>query len=307
MSNLKTQKQNQCDVPKFSVIIPNKNRTNSLYRAVSSVLKQTYKSFEIIIVDDSQPKIYDKIYKKYANNMNKIKLIRGSKTGDSEAREIGIKKATGKYIAFLDSDNEFLPRKLDKHLYVWEKTENIGMSWDIQLIVKGRKVWKCDNPVFMEDRKHLVKTLLFTNPITMSTGVVDRKLLLDIIKKPIKGPFDHILWLRLATKFKCIYIPEILTKVYVDGEDRLSSNRRRRINEFFRVLPEQIKVLKWYIKRYRDYNIVPMWIFIKFDELFSRLSPNLMRIIHAPMRIIISKSKIAENTGISLFLEKKRV
>jgi glycosyltransferase involved in cell wall biosynthesis len=101
--------QNPC----VSVIIPTYNRAEMLIRAIRSVLKQTYEDYEIIVVDDGSTDDTAKVMKAYEND--KFKYIRYSlNKGGAFARNLGLDSSRGKYIAFLDSDDEWLPTKLEK-------------------------------------------------------------------------------------------------------------------------------------------------------------------------------------------------
>ena len=100
---------------KISIIIPTYNREKLLIRSIKSILKQTYKNFEIIIVDDFSKDNTKNIINIF--NDKRIRYIRLRKNkGASVARNIGIKKATGKYISFQDSDDIFHFDKLEKQI-----------------------------------------------------------------------------------------------------------------------------------------------------------------------------------------------
>jgi glycosyltransferase involved in cell wall biosynthesis len=104
------------DLPRVSVIIPSYRRTSSLVRAVNSVRKQTYPAaaIEIIVVDDASPnpKFYDRLQQKWKED-TQVQLHRLTQNvGQSGARNHAIKHATGKYIAFLDDDDAWLPEKV---------------------------------------------------------------------------------------------------------------------------------------------------------------------------------------------------
>lgn len=106
--------------PLVSVIIPAYNRADVISRAINSVLAQTLQNFEIIVIDDgSEPPI-----RKIKNN--KISLIRHHENkGAAAARNTGIRAARGKLIAFLDSDDEWLPDKLQKQVAFLEKNPSV--------------------------------------------------------------------------------------------------------------------------------------------------------------------------------------
>jgi len=97
---------------KVSTIIPTYNRANLLRRAIESVLDQTYRDFELIVVDDGSTDSTEGVVKAF--NDNRIRYIRHMMNrGLSSARNTGIKNANGEYVAFLDTDDEWLPEYLD--------------------------------------------------------------------------------------------------------------------------------------------------------------------------------------------------
>jgi len=105
-------------MPKISVIIPFYGRSNLLKRAIKSVLDQTFQNFEIIIIDDNDPGAYKNKTKKIIEIFNdkRIRFINHNKNkGNKSARNTGLNKAKGEYIAFLD-DDEWLPNKIEKQI-----------------------------------------------------------------------------------------------------------------------------------------------------------------------------------------------
>lgn len=100
---------------KVSVIIPTFNRAKLIKRSIQSVLDQTYQDFEVIIVDDGSTDDTKSVIESFKNP--RIKYISHDiNKGPSAARNAGIKNAKGKYIAFQDSDDEWLPEKLEKQM-----------------------------------------------------------------------------------------------------------------------------------------------------------------------------------------------
>ncbi len=105
------------NIPFVSVIIPTHNRSAMLERAVQSVLRQTYKNFECIIVDDASTDDTPDVLKKLSNRDARIKHIRHENNRFSCAtRNSGIRISSGNFIAFLDDDDEWLPKKLEKQI-----------------------------------------------------------------------------------------------------------------------------------------------------------------------------------------------
>lgn len=99
-------------IPTVSVVIPTYNRAHLVGRAIQSVLNQTYQDFEIIVVDDGSTDNTEEVVKSF--NDPRIRYIRHDQNrGGSAARNTGIKMARGEYIAFQDSDDEWLPEKLE--------------------------------------------------------------------------------------------------------------------------------------------------------------------------------------------------
>ena len=116
--------------PLVSVVIPTWNRAGLIVRAINSVLSQTYSNWELIIVDDGSTDNTDEVVKKFQENDTRIRFIKHEKNsgGNSVPKNIGIKNAAGEYIAFLDSDDEYLPEKMEKQINLFNKSEikNLG-------------------------------------------------------------------------------------------------------------------------------------------------------------------------------------
>ncbi|MGL4992016.1 MAG: glycosyltransferase family 2 protein [Sarcina sp.] len=110
----------------ISVVIPTYKRSDYICRAIESILKQTYKNIEIIVIDDNEKSSKDQLntYKVLANYIeNKIikYYINDKVHGGSGARNKGIEVSSGNYIAFLDDDDEYMPEKIEKQLACFKK------------------------------------------------------------------------------------------------------------------------------------------------------------------------------------------
>jgi len=110
--------------PLVSVIIPFYNRLAWLAAAVESVLGQTFDKFEIILVDDGSEQTFDDLT---SLRDPRIRIVRQKHSGRSVARNMGIHESKGKYVAFLDSDDLFMPTKLEAQVDILEHQTDVGL------------------------------------------------------------------------------------------------------------------------------------------------------------------------------------
>jgi glycosyltransferase involved in cell wall biosynthesis len=114
--------------PLVSCIIPTYNRAHIVGRAIQSVLNQTYKNIEVIVVDDgSQDNTQEVVLSIKDERVRYIRLHRNF--GAAFARNIGIANARGEFVAFLDSDDCFLPEKIEKQVELMLKDESTGVCY----------------------------------------------------------------------------------------------------------------------------------------------------------------------------------
>jgi len=122
--------------PLVSVIIPLHNAEPFVGSAVRSVLEQTWPDLEVILVDDGSTD--GSLEQCKALTDPRIRLIRQPKRGASAARNLGIRAARGRYLAFLDADDCWKPDKLQRHLDVLERERSIGLSFDRCVTIDAR-------------------------------------------------------------------------------------------------------------------------------------------------------------------------
>lgn len=113
-------------MPLVSVIIPTYNRTTYIGEAIDSVLAQTYENYEIIVIDDGSSVDVKKVLKPYED---KIKYLYQENRGLAAARNTGIKNSSGDYLAFLDDDDLFEPRKLEIQVKILESNPDVGFVY----------------------------------------------------------------------------------------------------------------------------------------------------------------------------------
>jgi glycosyltransferase involved in cell wall biosynthesis len=112
--------------PTASIILPTYNRAKLLPMAINSVLDQTYKNYELIVIDDGSTDNTKQVLKPF---QEKIRYIFTDHKGASHARNVGMKAASGRYIAFLDSDDTYLPFKLEIQIDFMEHHSDVGMVY----------------------------------------------------------------------------------------------------------------------------------------------------------------------------------
>ena len=119
-----------------SVIIPTYNRPEYICEAIESVLTQTYKNYEIIVINDGSIADIKKVLDSY---MSKIKYIYQENKGITATRNIGIKNSKGKYLAFLDDDDLFELRKLEIQVPILENNPKIGFAYSDYYVLETNK------------------------------------------------------------------------------------------------------------------------------------------------------------------------
>lgn len=128
-----------------SVIIPTYKRSEYIERAIHSILMQTYKDIEIIVVDDNdsdteERKILEEKMKKYSNNKKIIYMQHKQNKNGAAARNTGIKIAHGEYITFLDDDDYFLTNRIEKMVNTLRENNEFDCAYSSTIITKNKKI-----------------------------------------------------------------------------------------------------------------------------------------------------------------------
>ena len=201
-------------MPKVSVIIPAYNRAYLVSRAIQSVLNQTYKDFEVIIVDDGSTDNTEEVVKGFDDK--KVRYIKHERNkGVAATRNTGIKATRSKYIAFQDSDDEWLPEKLEKQMAGFRNaSSNIGVVYTGFLRIEGDKKTYVPSPEVTQKEGDIHNSLLRGNFVTPQAAVVKRECFekAGMFDEGISGLEDWELWLRISKyyHFKCIDEPLII-------------------------------------------------------------------------------------------------
>jgi teichuronic acid biosynthesis glycosyltransferase TuaG len=202
------------DKPLVSVIMPTWNRAAIIGDAIRSVLAQTYSNFELLVCDDwTADKTYEIIP---AFNDERIKWLPAKKNSGkpSVPKNRGIKESKGEWIAFLDSDDQWLPDKLELQIQALAKTNLKASSTNARRIVNG--IDKDEPFIFWNRRKITFKDLFFGNMVINSSAMFHRSLIDKVIGFPeyMTIAEDYALWLRVATFTDFAYVDAEAVKYF---------------------------------------------------------------------------------------------
>lgn len=291
--------------PEVSVIIPTYNRAQSLSRAIQSVLNQTYQNFELIIVDDMSRDNTEEVIKNF--NDSRIKYFRHEvNLGGSAARNTGIKRSAGKYLAFLDSDDEWLERKLELQVNAMESRPSD--AWGgvyCSFIYTDRK----DGLVEAVKYGNLKKDVLNqeANLCAGSTLLVSKSVIDDIglFDEKFKRHQDLEFLVRFFRKYKVLVVREPLVKIdghriikgvtLVEVKKQYLSKFETDIDEFGRDVAQAIYAKHWlevswifakekncfesfrYLKKSMQYKVLPLQMYFSmlYQATLRRLYGNV--------------------------------
>lgn len=208
--------------PQISVIIPTYNRATFLEKSVSSVLNQTFKNFELIIIDDGSTDNSYEIIKNF--NDSRIRYIRNQKNfGVSYSRNLGIKNAEADLIAFLDSDDMWKKEKLEIQFNEMKRNPDFLLSHTEEIWYKNNKRV---NPRSIHKKRggNIFQNSLKLCSISMSTVMVHKKLfdIVGLFDENLPACEDYDMWLRVTARYEVLLINLPLTIKFGGRPDQLS-------------------------------------------------------------------------------------
>ena len=211
-----------------SIICPTHNCEKFVEQTISCVLSQSYSNVELIIVDDNSTDKTVEIIKKH--NDNRIKLFVNEKNeGAAYSRNLAIKNATGKYIAFLDGDDIWLPNKLEKQIQFMEEN-NYDFSYTDYEVVDEQG--KSTGIYFTGPKKVTYRKFLRIDYIGTSTVIYRRDVYPDLeIPNNIYKRNDDAMWLLLSKKCDC-YLMKGIYSQYRRNEGSISSGKKRKLFKY---------------------------------------------------------------------------
>lgn len=270
-----------------SVVIPNYNRKDELLRAIDSVLEQSLKVVDILVVDDcSSFDITSFLNESYGNKIEEfsIKCIRNEvNKGAAASRNIGVSNAQGTLIAFLDSDDYWDKTKLEKQVKLFHSKSNLDLVYTNQVLKEDGQMIPSDKHLINDN---LASALIqgWTAPNTSTLMFKKESFLkLDGFNEDLKSCQDHDLWFKVAKfEFNIDFIDEALSTFVLDSSDRISYNLKKRMNgvysflgiwKSFIIVNSSKKVFASFQRNYFYRTSLPIFVLmVKEKNFFKALS-----------------------------------
>lgn len=252
-------------MPKVSVIVPVYRVERYIAETIRSVLNQTYTDFELLIIDDESPDRSIEICQGFTDP--RLKIIHQKNRGLAGARNTGIRHAQGNYLAFLDSDDLWLPQKLEKHIAHLEQHPTVGVSFSRSAFIDeaGQPLGIYQMPKLTE----ITPGYLFCrNPVSNGSCVVIRHEVFEGIKfqENLYGTIENFYfddrfrqsediecWLRIAlqTNWQIEGIPEALT-LYRVNSGGLSANLIKQYESWEKIIENTQQYAPDFIREWGD-------------------------------------------------------
>jgi glycosyltransferase involved in cell wall biosynthesis len=219
------------DQPLISVIMPTYNHGRFIGEAIRSVLDQTYKNFELIVVDNHSEDNTEERVRSFGDARIKYFKFRNNDVIAS-SRNFGIKRSSGRYIAFLDSDDMWLPFKLRSQVDCMEKNSDAGLMYTKCLVMKDGKTYRTAPCMNLYNGCVFGRMILMTN-VPILTAMIRK----EVVEKI--GLFDEDVnlvavedwdyWIRLSKEYRVVSSAEP-SAIYREHGKNISKGLRQQLN-----------------------------------------------------------------------------
>ena len=262
----------------ISVIILTYNRANLLKEGISSVLKQTYQNFELIIVDDGSLNNTEKIVKGFKDQ--RIVYLKHEKNrGVAASCNTGVKKAVGSYVFILNDDDLIVPWALEKLIkkIMQSDLEKLGgvYGWSWWIDDKGKTL----RIINLKERDYIFDTVLkkqvFTN-LLIKKGVFEKA---GLYNENLLTNEDFDFYLRMAKNYQFDFVPEILTIIRTHSQAHLSTFTRRHIRGHAKIIEKYSG--NWRSHKFLLVSFFPPKIYIQLS-IFKNFIMNKIKLFLNP-------------------------
>jgi glycosyltransferase involved in cell wall biosynthesis len=210
-----------------SVVMATYNMAPHIRTAVQSVLDQTYDRVEVLIVDDGSTDNTPEVVEKMRAD-RRVQVHRQANQGQAAAKNKGIELAHGEFVAFLDADDEWMPRKLELQLPLFERSSSVGVVYSAFecMNVDGKTF---SRPRTVMHRGEVSGRLLIENFVCFPSAVVRRECIDRVgafVERYVMG-IDYDLWLRISAMYEFDFVREATVRYRV-WSGQMSRNHRKR-------------------------------------------------------------------------------
>ena len=242
--------------PMVSVVIPTYKRSEMLPRAIKSVLSQTYKNVQVVVVDDNNPDSEYRIRTKeivhqFDGDLRVKYVLHEKNMNGSVARNTGIRNADGEIVAFLDDDDVWKPEKIQKQLEAFD-SEKIALVY-CNYEIYNETASKISNPNIPFIKGNVFDELMRNNFIGSTSFPLLRKSVVDDLggfDVLLESSQDYDMWIRMARNYYVNYVDEVLVTYYVHGENQITKSYKKRISGHERIIEKNINYYKSHTKAY---------------------------------------------------------
>jgi glycosyltransferase involved in cell wall biosynthesis len=258
------------DNPFFTVVIPTHNRSNLLKRSVTSVLAQTFEDFELIIVDDHSTDDTVSVVRSFSDPRIRY-MLNNRANGASGARNVGIFSAKGKWVAFLDDDDVWLPEKLG---YQYELAQNVNKVVGLICTDYGIYKDKQNNPIIFKNRPSgwVKDRLLYGGIIGCLSSVCVR---IDVLKaiegfdERFPSCQDQDLFIRVAELSQFAHVPKTLVYMYQELRNRIGQDHKSKLDGYILFRNKYSSLIEKSVRlRYRHESRIFIYALLQSEKSF---------------------------------------
>ncbi len=214
-------------MPKVSVVIPSYNHAAYLEQTVQSVFAQSFTDYEVLVIDDGSS---DRSMELLLSYQDRLTVLSKENGGPASAKNMGLRRAVGEYIAFLDSDDLWSPDKLELQVRYLDDHRDVGLVFgDAVAFSENERGDHVETGRLTGAGHRMSFSGLFNVNFIPSCTVMVRSTCIDSVgmfeeSRDLLGGDDYELWLRIARRYRLGYIPRILAKYRLHGRNFLGGD-----------------------------------------------------------------------------------
>lgn len=213
-------------MPKVTIVMPTYNRAELLKEAIKSILSQTFKDWQLVVIDDGSSDYTKEVVKRFAAQNPRIQYVHQNNQGVTQARARTVEFVTGEYVTFLDDDDLYYPNKLNDQVNFLDQHPEVGLVYsflemvdrDKKLIMKWPYQQSCSFSELVKDNVIQPNAALLRSQCLKKLGS---------FCKDLKSADDYEMWLRIAKHYPIAFLP-VMVGCYRWHDSNMSYDKRKR-------------------------------------------------------------------------------